>query len=302
MRRMVCTAFALMLAVTAPSRADTLGHVASGGVERNFLIHVPAKLPPHPALVLVFHGGGGTPAGMARLTGFDAQADQHGFIVVYPQGLERHWNDGRSTIKNKVDDVGFVTALVAQLTARYAIDPARIYATGMSNGAIFTNFLGCRMAGTFAAIAPVAGSLAVGMTPGCEPAGPLSVLMIAGTADPIMPFDGGAVRNFHGHGEGGYVLGAGHSAAFWQFIDGCAGTSAPLYPAPLVANDLTRLEIYKATGCRAGYDVQEINVLLAGHIWPGGPQYLPRFIIGPDSHQMNASAAITDFFLAHPRP
>lgn len=289
------------LSLTAlPARGDEPGQIDVGGLTRDYLVHVPPNPPAHPALILVFHGGGGTAEEIARLTQFDAVSDRDGFIVVYPQGLQRHWNDGLPGVKDKVDDVGFVAALLAQLGPQYGVDPKRIYATGLSNGAIFANDLACHLAGQIAGVAPVAGSLPVGVNPGCAPAHPVSVLLIAGMADPIVPYYGGAVRDFHGLGIGGAVLGAPRSFAFWEIVDGCRGTSAPSYPPPLRADDPTQLEIHDAQNCKAGTEVRLIGIEGAGHIWPGGAQYLPRFIIGPGSWQLDASAAIASFFLAHP--
>lgn len=292
----------LVLAMATPAHADETGHILSGGVTRSYLIHLPPALPAHPGLILAFHGGGGTAAGMARLTGFDTLADAQHFIVVYPQGLGRHWHDGRVPAAGRPDDVAFIAALIARLRAQYHVDPARIYATGMSNGAIFSNFLGCRLAGELAAIAPVAGTLAAGMTPPCSPARPLSVLLIDGTADPIVPFAGGDVRNFHHRGVGGGVTGGPATARFWMQADGCGGLSAPDNLPPVRPDDPTRLEESHATACPGGIAVRFIAVQGAGHVWPGGTQYLPRFIIGPGSWQMNASAEIVSFFLAHPAP
>jgi polyhydroxybutyrate depolymerase len=300
MRKYLWLALVLAFAAVAPGWASTAGQITAGGVERSYLLHVPAKLPAHPALIIALHGGGGTAEGMEKLTGFDALADAQGFITVYPQAIDRRWNDGRSTIKIKSDDVGFIAALVARLEAQYGIDPNRIYATGMSNGAIFANFLGCRLAGQLAAIAPVSGSLAADLTPPCAPARPISVLLIAGTADPIVPFNGGSVRNFHGRGVGGVVTGAPATADFWAQADGCGAFSPASFPPPLRADDPTRLEEKTTATCRNGTNVTLISVQGAGHVWPGGAQYLPRFIIGPGSWQMNASAEITAFFLAHP--
>ena len=93
------------------------------------------------ALVLAFHGRLGTGTGQARVSGMDTTSNRHGFIVVYPNGVKRSWNDGLSTPAQQagVDDVAFVRALIAQLQARYTIDPRRIYVTGLSNGAMFTS-------------------------------------------------------------------------------------------------------------------------------------------------------------------
>src|SRR5436853_42181 len=89
-----------------------------------------------PALVLVLHGAGGWAQGFARHTGFSRVAEREGFVVAYPQGLERRWNDGRGN-GTPHDDVGFVRALVDTLQRELGVDQRRIYATGISNGAMF---------------------------------------------------------------------------------------------------------------------------------------------------------------------
>src|SRR5437773_5163863 len=102
-----------------------------GTIERDYIVHVP----PHrqqDALVLAFHGGYGQASGMAGLTGLSKLADREGVIVVYPDGIRRHWNDGRSTIPDDVDDIAFISKLIDKLVSQYRIDPNRVYATGIS--------------------------------------------------------------------------------------------------------------------------------------------------------------------------
>src|SRR5262249_32313417 len=151
-----------------------------GGTTRRYLVHVPPGLgkTSRAPLVLAFHGGGGRARGMPRLTGLDAVSDRHGFLLVYPDGLQREWNDGRR--KSGVDDVAFIAALVKELAARYPIDPDRVFSTGMSNGAFFSQTLACRLAGTFAAVASVASTMGELLLPSCRPSRPVSVMFIMG--------------------------------------------------------------------------------------------------------------------------
>jgi polyhydroxybutyrate depolymerase len=111
---------------------------------------------------------------MIRLTGFDAVADRHGVIGVYPDGVGRSWADGLNTPAERagVDDVAFIRALIDRVTRQYANDPHRVYAAGMSNGAMMTELLGCRLANRVAAIAPVAGPMPEPLAAGCRPACP----------------------------------------------------------------------------------------------------------------------------------
>lgn len=281
--------------------ADPEVHLAVNGVARSYLIHVPSGTAPaggYP-LILAFHGGGGQGHGMLRLTGFDAIADKRGFIVIYPNGIDKHWNDGRSTIKNKIDDVAFVNAVLDDVGRRYSVNHARVFATGMSNGALFVQRLGCELSARIAAIAPVAGPIPAEIAPTCHPQRPVSVLQIEGTSDPIMPYAGGKVYSFAGLGEGGNVLSTEKTMALWARLDGCSGPSQSENLPPQSTSDTTRIARQRFTGCRNGSQVELLNVEGGGHTWPGGMQYAPRFIIGKTSGQIDASETIVDFFLGN---
>lgn len=297
-----------MVALSLPGRAqpdaaastDRSEHVTSGGLQRTYELHVPAG----PAsdggfpVILAFHGGGSRGDAMARLTHLSRLADARRFIAVYPDGVDRHWNDGRSTIKHPVDDIGFVTALLQQLQRDQQINPGRIYATGISNGALFAERLGCEAAGRIAAIAPVAGTLPADLAPSCRPLRRIGVLQIDGTADPIMPYEGGAVSDFGGRGEGGHVLSVRDTLAFWAGHNGCGapGSQVPLEPQRLL--DRTRVLRTAFSGCAADGPVTLLTVEGGGHAWPGGAQYAPAFIIGRASRQLDATVTIVDFFLS----
>jgi polyhydroxybutyrate depolymerase len=291
------------------------------GRVRTYLVHVPrgaggagggAGVRPLP-LVLAFHGGGARAAGMTRLTHLDALADQAGFIAVYPQAFGGHWNDGREP-RRPADDVAFVRALLARLEADYPVDRQRIFALGMSNGAFFSGRLACEAAGQIAAVAAVAGPLAGPLAAGCRPQRPIAVLLVHGDADPIVPYGGGEVRSISVAGSG-TTLSAPAAAAHWARVDGCAASpgttmasgSAAVNPQlaelpDTVPSDGThvRREIY--TGCTAGTEVVLYTVVGGGHTWPGGPQYLPRLLIGRTTHALDASAAAWEFFTRHPMP
>lgn len=148
-------------------------------------------------LVLILHGGGGNAEITERMTGFTTKAEKEGFIVVYPEGSSRFkdklltWNAGHCcgyALNNKVDDVGFISALIDKLVRDYPVDPKRIYATGISNGGMMSHRLGIELPHKLAAIASVVGALF-----GDEkmPAQPVSALMINGMLDQSVPYQGG---------------------------------------------------------------------------------------------------------------
>jgi polyhydroxybutyrate depolymerase len=272
---------------------DHTGTFQFGGLNRTYTVHVPPG--PPLGLVLSLHGGGGTGAGQQGLTDFDAVADTTNLLVVYPDGYDKSWADGRGASpadRRHVDDVGFLVALVGKLQNEFGVPPGHVFATGMSNGGFMSNKLACDRADVFAAIAPVAGTLGVGVA--CNPSRPVSVLEAHGTADPLVPFNGGDV-----HGRGGVSRSISVSSMVdkWRSADGCQGDPST-QELPDV-RDGTFVRRFDSTACAASTEVIFYRIDHGGHTWPGGKQYLPRAIIGPTTRAFDASEVIAQFFLAH---
>jgi polyhydroxybutyrate depolymerase len=240
----------------------------------------------------------------ARLSGLSAEADRSGFLVAYPDGIDGHWNDGRHVERYRaqregVDDVGFLVALIDHLAGRYAVDRTRVYVTGASNGALMANRLACEHAERFAAIAPVIGSMARGVAEHCEPARTVPVLLINGTDDRLVPWNGEAVR-FAGR-DLGRILPLPELVRFWVRHNGCA-SDPEVTPLPdLNPDDGTRVVVHRYNACRDGASVLLYEVQGGGHTWPRGRPYMPQWIIGRTSQDLDANAAIWAFFAAHPR-
>jgi len=300
--RTALTVIAAVIAVApgacAAATTDTTGSIVVGGVNRTYVVHVPAKLGSSVPLLLSFHGHFGTGSGQARLSNFSALSDRYGFIVVYPDGINRGWNDGREGSKG-ADDIGLVKALIVDFSRRYRIDPKRIYVNGFSNGAMFSQYVGCTLASQIAAIAPVSGYMPAEDAAGCRPARPIPVLEIAGTADPIMPFNGGEIRLLR-FNRGAAVLSAKQTISMWTNNAKCKGPPQLAALAPIAANDGTSITRTSHASCVNGTSVVLYTVIGGGHAWPGGRQYLPKLIIGRASRQLDASQTIVEFFLAHP--
>jgi len=271
---------------------DFSDRIIAGGLTRSYLVHVPpgAGARPLPVL-LVFHGGGGHADGMDRLTHLNSVADRYGFIVVYPEGIETSWADGRGNTpadRRGIDDVGFVAALLDRLASQVAMDSARVYATGISNGGMFTQRLGCELAQRLAGIFPDAGLMPAPIAPRCHPARPLTVIEAHGTADPLIPYAGGHDR---GRGGGGDVLSAEETIALWGRLDSCSATPRTEV-LPDTAHDGTRVHIDMFEGCAANATVALYTIESGGHTWPGGLQYLPETLIGRTTHQFDLSELI----------
>lgn len=175
---------------------DKMHSLEFGGKTRTFLVHVPpgydGKTPV--PLVLDLHGFSGDGPGQLGLSGFESVADANNFIVVAPNGYMNSWNGDiayGSAYQAMLDDVGLMKAIVKYIAGIANLDRARVYATGLSNGAAMSNTLGCQAADTFAAVAPVADPLDIGL-PACKPAQPISVIGFHGYNDEFVPYEGGA--------------------------------------------------------------------------------------------------------------
>ena len=281
--------------VSAASPRDLPGTFRSGGMDRTYTLHVPPGNPV--GLVLNLHGGGGTGTGQQGLTDFDTVADAHSLLVVYPDGYDKSWADGRGASpadRRHVDDVGFLVALAGKLQTDYGIAAGHVFVTGMSNGGFMSNRLACDRADVFAAIAPVAGTLGSGVV--CNPSRPVSVWEAHGTADPLVHFNGGDV---HGRGGVSHSISAANVVNKWRTVDGCQGD--PSVEALPSVGDGTVVHRFDFPSCAASTEVVFYQVDNGGHTWPGGKQYLPRPVIGPTSRAFDASELIAQFFLTHGR-
>jgi len=276
-----------------------------GGLTRTYRLHVPQSLrseAPAP-LLLAFHGGGGDGVKLERLTGFTSLAQRGGFLVVYPDGMYKNWNDGREAgvsraHRENVDDLGFIATLLDALTGEYRIDPARVFSTGISNGAIFSHFLAARLSSRIAAIAPVVGGIADPFHQTFNPDRPVSVLILQGTADPLVPYDGGGILK----GRRGRIIPTEEAAHRWAQHNGCRQAPVRHNLPDRDPTDSCRVTISTWSGCREGTEVTLYTLEGGGHTWPGRSQYLPAFIIGKVCREIDASAVIWDFFAKHPRP
>jgi len=300
------TLIILTLLATAALHAESLT-LTVGALERECLLHVPADLPkeqPVP-LVFVFHGGGGTAAGTMGLSRFNAVAEREKCIVVYPQGIGRSWNDGRVTQvsqahRENVDDLAFFDALLARISKVHRIDPKRVFATGISNGGIFSHYLAANRAEKIAAIAPIVGGIAEPFDQRFHPAQPVSVLIIQGVADPLVPYTGGKVAAGDGKDRGS-IIATDAAVKLWVQANGCLPTPETSTLPDLDPKDECNTQTFAWKGGRIGSEVMLYRVEGGGHTWPGGIQYLPQRIIGRVTHDFDSNA-VWEFFKQHPKP
>jgi polyhydroxybutyrate depolymerase len=299
---LLASALACALGVGGPALGageDRDETIQSGGVQRMYHVHLPptapagARLP----LVLVFHGGGGTAKGAARQYGFNQLADARGFVVVYPDGVDRRWNDGRGTTGQPwlntvlVDDVGFVSATIDRLRNALPIDARRVYATGMSNGAIMAYRLASELSDRIAAIAPVSGPMG---TEKCSPRRPVPVLHFHGTNDEFAPFKGGKGEKSL---SGTDFYSVEHSIQAWVRANGCKAEPATV-ELPDKAKDGTRVTRKTYGGGKDGAEVVLVVIEGGGHTWPGREPALK--LLGKATKNVSANELMWEFFQKHP--
>ncbi len=247
--------------------------VGTGRSARPYLVHLPRGYDPAVAapLVFAFHGGGGNMTYMANdaIYGLQSAADKYGFIVAFPNGYSRvggklaTWNAGKccgAARDTGSDDIGYVRLILADLEKRYNVDKARVFATGMSNGGMISYRIACEMAGTFKAIAAVAGT---DNTTSCNPAQPISIMHIHAQNDDHVLFNGGmgpgaqrpdAVTEFRSVPD---------TIQGWVVKNRCNAT-----PQRVLQKPGAYCDIY--TGCLNNTQVKLCVTEDGAHSWPGG--------------------------------
>jgi polyhydroxybutyrate depolymerase len=264
------------------------------GIERTYVLHVPESVSNPVPLVFALHGGGGTGRRMNKLTGFNKVSDEHGFIVCYPDAVEKHWNDGRKVTQShkngvEVNDVKFISLLIDTLESKYNIDSARIYVCGISNGGMMSFRLGCELNSKIAAIAPVAISMSEYLYNSCKPDKPVPLMYIFGNEDPLVPYEGGSIK--FGRGE---VVSVENTLAFWGKNNDCS--DKPVVTAIDKEDDDTYVKKFMFSGATQRNEIVFYLIYGGGHTWPGGLQYLPKLLVGRTSEEFNASEEIWKWF------
>ncbi len=280
------------------------------GLKREYWIYLPPALSSGGSLkkspvLMMLHGGGGNAKQVYRWRGraWKDLAEKEGVILVFPQGLDKSWNDGRKSKvigaqKKSVDDVSFLSRLIDHVLDFYNGDASRVSVAGVSNGAMMTNRLACTVPHQISSIAIVVGSLAEGLKETCRLDSKLSVLILNGTADPLVPYHGGAVTV--GKGARGRVISTEAMAQFWA---GNLGFDAKRdgFTIKKLANKaiFDGIRVVKKSFRQGPYELHWYEMQGGGHTWPSGGEYLPRFLVGKTSRDIDASQIIWDFFKSH---
>lgn len=280
-------ALLLVLAGCVPYGLDRVTVDTADG-NRGAFVHVPDDLPADAPLMLTFHGGGipgfvrGTQ--MALVTRMHDLADRDGFVVAYPNADGGAWSDSADA---GADDLGFVRALVDDLVATHGLDPARVYASGLSNGGFFSMRLACEAPDLVAAVASISGGLLEDYT--CEADTPVAMLILAQTADDVVPIEGGPVAWVASN------VARSHDDVVAEQVArlGCEG-DADTTEGDKAPDGTFAVEAHW-TQCRGGAEVRAITVVGGGHQWPGGEAVGVEEIAGPVSEALDATEVVWQF-------
>ncbi len=264
------------------SYGSNYAEITNQGQSRNYYIYTPKSYNrnrPMP-LVLVFHGDGGSGQAMSDVSRFNALAEQKGFIVVYPNGINHTWSNSPDS-----DDVSFVKALIERVQQIRNIDQREIYATGFSSGGILTQTLACELPDKIAAFASVAGSMPVQLQPSCQPHTPVSILTINGTNDQEVHYQG------DDNSQPNALVSIPNMVKFWRSHD---HTTSPNQENI----NSTKVKISHYYG-DSGSEVMEADVVNGGHFWPGGTSTDTNVNEFNSELGLNASQTIWNFFEHH---
>jgi polyhydroxybutyrate depolymerase len=265
--------------------------VTSAGQTREYILYVPRRYDrakPTP-LVISIHGAANWPSFQMNLTQWNTLADEHGFIVVYPAGEgggPKAWFLRGERTPSRMPDVVFISELIDKLEASYNIDPARIYANGLSNGGGVTFVLSCTLSHRIAAFGPVAAAVTLPVD-WCPDARPAPMIAFHGTGDRFTPYNGAKV----------WLASVPFPSipewtATWARRNHCE-------PNPIesvVAPDVTRVEY---TSCADNAAVVLYTIKEGGHTWPGGKP-MPEWLVGRTTRSVDATNQMWAFFREHP--
>jgi polyhydroxybutyrate depolymerase len=266
----------------------TNGEIVSSGEMRRYLLFVPTTYDPaRPTpLVISLHGFVEWPAHQMQISHWNDLAQEHGFLVVYPEGTEfpRRWRAGGQVggSSDPLADVVFISDLIDELEMGFNIDPARIYANGLSNGGGMSHLLGCALSDQIAAIGGVAGAYVYPLE-ACRPSRPVPMIAFHGNADAIVPYLGGPSRSPEMQ-----LPSIPEWMAARAKLNGCDATPTDLPGSGEVSG-------IRYSGCDQGAEVEFYTIDGGGHTWPGGDP-LPEWIAGRTTHDIDATRVMWEFF------
>lgn len=287
----------------ARAASENIKHITLNikNTPREYILYTPDSLQNNTkkrAVVMVMHGGGGTAKFAMREVGktLFKLAERDRFYVIFPSAINKMWDFGMGRVSQKleprVDDRSYFQAILDNIATHVPINPKRIFVTGISRGGQASYYIACQFPKRIRAIATVAMPLPVFLTNSCKNSPPLGVLIINGTKDPLVPYEGGTISI--GKDKRDDVLSTDATIQFWKNRNGCNAQGSTMNKINS-ALDWMHVEKTEWRQC-SGDPVVLYRIVGGGHTWPSGKQYLPAFLVGRVNRDIDASKVIWNFF------
>lgn len=293
-------AVSAMLAAVPAKAKDLYGEIFVDGIARTYTVFVPGSARARGGsvpVVIVLHGGHGDGQRVRRVLGLDPVAEREGFVAVYPDSLGAGWNDGRRFRRHRANDVEFLVRLKRSLTRRGLADPDRVFVAGASNGGMMAQRLACDVPEAFAGFAAIAANMPVRLIDRCAPGRPVPMMIINGTEDRIVPYEGGGVGF---RGRRGRVVSTFETVEFWRANNRCRGRPGRRMLPDRDPDDYSRVVMFYSTDCARGAAVILLRVEGGGHRVPGSPArnlgFVASVTLGEQNNDISSAEVITRFF------
>ncbi|HZR27745.1 MAG TPA: PHB depolymerase family esterase [Terriglobales bacterium] len=277
------------------------------GIDRYYLVQPVHESGSHPVVVLL-HGGTQTAEAVWTQTSLPTIGDRDKFIVVAPNAIGKHWNDGRgATIgggpPSSANDVGFLKQVISDVVANYNGDATAIFMIGASNGGFMTMHFVCETGDLLRAAGNVISTLPADQQQACPAKKPLPWISMNGTADPIVPFQGEAAGTVKNGQAQPALLSADATFAFWADRDHCSGQVQTIKIPHRNSQDQTSAELRTRANCTDGSTSVYYVLQGAGHTWANAHSgTLIQHVVGLSNQDVDAGEAIWNHFrstLAH---
>jgi polyhydroxybutyrate depolymerase len=298
---------------TKPQLTGSKIKILHAGLQREYRIHLPKNTEgkERPSLVICLHGGGGN-ADKFSAMGMSDVADRHGFIVVYPNAINGHWNDGRESERfvehdRTIDDVSFLIAVVEEVIHKHNVDRTRVFATGMSNGGFMCQRLAMERADVFSGVGIIVASMAKPLKTKFQPSQPVSMLFMNGTEDKLVPYEGGEVQvnlfpklnRFRNQAKGsrGYCISTTDAIDLWKNRNAISTPPKTKKIPNKSDSDGSSVELTLWQGGENETAIALYKVIGGGHAIPGRKTpALPERFVGRTNQDIDAFEKIWQFF------
>lgn len=274
---------------------EKLDFIEIQNIKRTYIVHYPKQWDGSPIPLLVaLHGRFGSGSSMIKQTKLDLLADTKGFIVVFPDGFKRSWADGRGNTpadENQINDIAFIESMVKRLIAEGSVNPKKVFLVGHSNGGFMAQRIAAEKPELWKGVVSVAAQVSVFTLKRKSnlKTNPVSIGIIAGTDDPLVPFSGGYVR------DGGEILSVNDSILRWKEWNLCNDTLTTKVQTFQEGLSEIKIDFYRYEVCAENTKVGMIQLNGLGHSWPGETPMIPFIDQGKTTKVIDGSKLVWDF-------